>query len=203
MIRQVTYVGSYPSYLKLPAYGQPQYAFIGRSNVGKSSLINMLMDRKALARVSKQPGKTQMINLFHVDEQWTLVDLPGYGYAKQSKKKRRSWQTMVRNYLREAPELYCAFILLDGSIGPQAIDVEFANWMGENQVPFAIVYTKMDKVKSSKRAQNLNAIRQVFLNHWEFLPPEFLVSSFSKEGQDTLLDYIEQLNRSNAQVLEP
>ena len=199
MIRVVKYVGSFPSYQKVPETPKRHYAFIGRSNVGKSSLINMLTGRKAIARVSKQPGKTQMINLFDVDDTWMLVDLPGYGYAKQSKKKRQSWKIMVRNYLQHGPQLHCAFVLLDGSIDPQAIDLEFINWIGEHQVPFAIVYTKIDKIKPRKRSANLKKIRSALLESWEELPQQFVASSVTGEGQDALIEYIEALNRTSSQ----
>ena len=196
MIKAVHYQGSYPSLGKMPSHTTPQYAFIGRSNVGKSSLINMLTGRKALARVSKQPGKTQMINLFLVDGEWLLVDLPGYGYAKRSKKMRQQWRTMVTSYLRESPGLITAFLLLDASISPQRIDLDFMNWMGEERIPFAIVYTKVDRIRKSHRSKHMRKFREALLESWEMLPPQFMASSVTGEGQEALLSYIEELNES-------
>ncbi|NND04921.1 MAG: YihA family ribosome biogenesis GTP-binding protein [Saprospiraceae bacterium] len=198
MINDVAYIGSYPSVTKIPSNAMPQYAFVGRSNVGKSSLINMLTDRKALARVSKQPGKTQMINLFAVDNAWCLVDLPGYGYAKQSKKMRNSWNKMVRNYLLGSNQLQLVFCLIDSNIPLQTNDLEFINWMGSNQVPFAIVYTKIDRVRKSKRPSQIPSIRRSLLEYWEKLPPEFQASAITKQGRDAILNYIADL--SSAQM---
>ncbi|NND35079.1 MAG: YihA family ribosome biogenesis GTP-binding protein [Saprospiraceae bacterium] len=192
-IIDVEYKGSYPSLSKMPATKLGQFAFIGRSNVGKSSMINMLTNRKSLAKVSKQPGKTQMINLFEVDQHWTLVDLPGYGYAKQSKKKRNSWMIMVNNYLLSAPELKVAFVLIDSNIPPQTIDLEFINWMGEKGIPFCIVFTKIDKLKAARIERNVQVFNDTMLLNWESLPPQFRVSSVTAQGKEELLEYIETL----------
>lgn len=198
-MKSVRFIGSFPSLSQVPDLAQPQYAFIGRSNVGKSSLINMLTGRKSIAKVSKQPGKTQLINLFMVDDSWLLVDLPGYGYAKESKRKRARWEKMVRNYLIGSDHLVNTFVLLDSNIPGQQIDLDFINWMGENRLPFSIVYTKIDRVKKSKIPAHIKAIRSTLLEYWESLPPEFLASSVSGEGQETILTYIEELNAEQEQ----
>ncbi len=190
MIKTSEFIGSFPSWAKCPKTKKREFAFIGRSNVGKSSLINLLIERKQLAHVSKQPGKTQMLNYILVNDAWYLVDLPGYGYAKQSKKKRRSWQKMVRNYLLESQELICAFVLVDGSIPPQPLDMDFINWLGANGIPCALVFTKVDKLKPVKLKLNLELIREAFLETWEYLPKQFLISSVTKEGREELLEYI-------------
>ncbi len=195
MIKRVKFEGSYPSYRKLPKSNHPHYAFIGRSNVGKSSLINMLTNRKALARVSKQPGKTQMINLFLVNDDWMLVDLPGYGYAKRSKKQRKSWEVMVREYLEHAPSLYCTFLLIDSSIPPQQIDLDFIHWLGTHQIPFSLVFTKIDKVRTTRRNSVLETFRRTLEPSWETLPNQIVVSSITGHGQEALMDYIDQLNQ--------
>ncbi|MDH3651797.1 MAG: ribosome biogenesis GTP-binding protein YihA/YsxC [Saprospiraceae bacterium] len=193
MIHTIQFVGSYPSVDACPQTRRPEFAFIGRSNVGKSSLINLIADRKKLARVSKQPGKTQMLNFILVNETWHLVDLPGYGYAKESKKKRKSWDHMVREYLTKSPNLMCAFVLVDGSIPPQQIDIDFMNWIGENGIPCAIVYTKIDKLKPAKLKENLKQIELSFLKSWEYLPKQFLISSVAKQGREELLQYIVEI----------
>jgi GTP-binding protein len=195
MIREVNFSGSFPTYKLCPADGLPQYAFIGRSNVGKSSLINYLTNRKGLAKVSNKPGKTQLLNFFQVDEAWYLVDLPGYGYAKESKKKRKQWEMMIRNYLKFVKDLQCTFVLIDGSIPPQKLDMDFINWLGENRLPFAIIFTKIDKVKKQNLDKNLDSIRQVLYQSWESLPAQFLISSVKKRGQAELIGYIEELNK--------
>jgi len=194
MINEVEYLGSYPSVSKMPSNGMPQYAFVGRSNVGKSSLINMLTDRKSLARVSKQPGKTQMINLFAVDEAWLLVDLPGYGYAKRSKKMRNSWDIMVKTYLMESTELQVVFCLIDSNIPLQANDLNFINWLGSNQIPFALVFTKIDRVRKSKRPSQIPSIQKSLLEYWEELPTAFEASAITNQGRDAILKYIAHLN---------
>lgn len=197
MPNEVHFVGSFPSLAKVPANSFPQFAFVGRSNVGKSSLINMLTGRKSIAKVSKQPGKTQMINLFDIDGSWSLVDLPGYGYAKESKKKRERWELMVRNYLKHAQHLQTAFVLLDSNIPPQKIDIEFVNWMGEHAIPFCIIFTKVDKSKRQKLGRNIKAIQDALLIFWEELPPQFKVSSVTTEGRDELLSFIEEVRNQS------
>ena len=191
MVVEVTFKGSFPSLKKMPETKLPQFAFIGRSNVGKSSLVNMLTDRKNIAKVSKQPGKTQMINLFEVNEKWMLVDLPGYGYAKQSKKKRKSWEVMVNDYLLQAPLLQVA--LVDANIPPQANDLEFINWLGEHAIPFCLVFTKTDRQNARKNAAQIRLFNEKLLEYWEELPPYFLVSSVTRAGQEDLQKYIDDI----------
>lgn len=195
-MQEVKYVGSYPSITSCPKDDRPEYAFIGRSNVGKSSLINMLTGRNGLARISKKPGKTQMINYFLVERAWHLVDLPGYGYAKISKKKRREWEIMIEGYLQHRKTLACAFVLIDANILAQQIDIDFLNWLGDKQVPFAIVYTKTDRLKPAEVQPNIDLIRASFLEHWEALPQEFITSSIKKEGQTEILDFVNGINQT-------
>jgi len=193
-INTVDYSASYPRLTACPNQNIPEYAFIGRSNVGKSSLINMLMGRKELARVSKKPGKTQMLNFFIVNKKWNLVDLPGYGYAKISKKKRNEWRKMIEGYLQKREQLQCAFILLDSNIKAQQIDIEFMNWMGEARVPFVIVYTKADRSKPIELEANVKAIQTTLLEYWNELPQQFITSSNSGEGREEVLSFIEEVN---------
>ena len=195
-MQDVRYVGSYPSITACPKDERPEYAFIGRSNVGKSSLINMLTGRNSLARISKKPGKTQMINYFLVAKSWYLVDLPGYGYAKISKKKRREWEIMIEGYLQHRKTLACAFVLVDANIPAQQIDIDFLNWLGAKQVPFAIVYTKTDKLKPAEVQPHIDRIQTSFLEHWETLPDEFVTSSVKKEGQAAILSFINKVNKN-------
>ena len=195
-IKYAEYVGSFPTENQCPKASKPEYAFIGRSNVGKSSLINMLTGRKGLAKVSNTPGKTQMLNFFQIDAKWHLVDLPGYGYAKISKTKRFAWEKMIANYLKHRENLMCAFVLIDAYIPPQAIDVEFINWLGEMRVPFVIVYTKTDRIRGGEegRNKNIKAIQDEFLKHWNDLPQQFISSASNKDGRDEILSFIEELN---------
>ncbi len=195
ILNQVEFVGSFDKIEDCPSDEVPCYAFVGRSNVGKSSLINLLTDRKKLARISKQPGKTQMINFFHVDNAWYLVDLPGYGYAKESKKLRAKWDKMVRSYLAEAPNLMTSFVLVDSNVPPQEYDLSFINWLGENDLSFGLIYTKVDRHRKEQiRKNKIEAIQQSILESWSELPPQFAVSAVSGEGREQLLAYIAQLN---------
>lgn len=193
-INHSAYVGSFPSEAKAPRDGLPEYAFIGRSNVGKSSLINMLCDRKEMAHVSKKPGKTQMLNYYLIDKTWYIVDLPGYGYAKISKKKRHEWKRMIDNYLVKRPTLQCAFVLIDSNIPPQKIDIEFINWLGEKRVPFVIVYTKTDRLKPEELEVNLETIREELKKYWNELPQQFITSSLGNNGREEILDFIGGIN---------
>lgn len=193
-IHQSAYVGSFPSEAKAPKDGQPEYAFIGRSNVGKSSLINMLCDRKEMAHVSKKPGKTQMLNFYHIDKSWYIVDLPGYGYAKISKRKRAEWKRMIDGYLAKRTTLQCAFVLIDSNVPPQKIDVEFINWLGEKRVPFVIVFTKADRLKPEILEENLAKIREELGKYWHELPQQFITSSLDRGGRQEILDFIEDVN---------
>lgn len=167
----------------------------GRSNVGKSSLINLLCAKKGLAHVSHRPGKTQSINFYRIDDSWQLVDLPGYGYAQISRKTRQAWQRMMSDYLLNRPSLQCIFVLLDGSVPPQQSDIEFINWLGENQVPFVLVFTKSDKLPGNQLKSNLEAIRTALSEFWNALPQEFVTSAEKKTGRAEILDFIEQVNK--------
>ncbi len=176
----------------------PEYAFIGRSNVGKSSLINMLMERKDLAKTSGKPGKTQLINHFIINESWFLVDLPGYGYAQISKKKRTIFQHFIENYFKEREQLVCTFVLIDSRHDPQKIDIEFMQFLGETQIPFCIVFTKADKLGSSKINNQIASYKKKLLNYWETLPQSFLTSSSTGLGRKEFLDFIATVNEDVA-----
>jgi len=179
---------------KLPNESLPEYAFIGRSNVGKSSLINMLVQRRGLAKTSSVPGKTVAINHFIVNDAWYLVDLPGYGYAQHSKKTREQWRIMINNYITQRRNLVTTFVLVDARLEPQNNDLGFMDWLGENQVPFCIVFTKADKVSKAELNRNVEALKTRLLEDWEELPPIFITSSEDKTGRDEVLDYIDQQN---------
>ena len=194
----VQYVGSYISENQCPPSKLPEYAFIGRSNVGKSSLINMLCQRKNLARVSNTPGKTQLLNYFDFNQQWYLVDLPGYGYAKVSKKQRAKFEKMIERFLSMREALQCTFVLLDSRHSLQKIDQEFINWMGANSIPFVIVFTKTDKLKDEELETNINEINQTLLTQWSELPTQFISSAKTKKGRDEILAFIDDINRSIA-----
>jgi len=194
-IKYAEYVGSFPRESQCPKSNKPEYAFIGRSNVGKSSLINMLTGKKGLAKVSGTPGKTQTLNYFIIDNSWYIVDLPGYGYAKISKTKRHLWEKMIATFLQKRNNLQCAFVLLDGNIPPQQIDVEFINWLGEMHIPFVIIYTKTDKVRGNKLKGNIKAIQDELLKYWNELPQQFVTSSNKKEGREEILEFIYQINQ--------
>lgn len=172
----------------------PEYAFIGRSNVGKSSLINMLTDRKSLAKISGTPGKTRLINHFLINEEWYLVDLPGYGYAKISKKDRASWKILIHTYLKNRGNLMSVFVLVDSRIPPQKIDLEFMEWLGKNNIPFSMIFTKIDKLNSGQLNIQKKAYQKEMLKTWESLPPIFASSSSTSHGQEQLLKYISEVN---------
>lgn len=171
-----------------------EYAFIGRSNVGKSSLINMLTGNRSLAMTSATPGKTMLINHFLVDDAWYIVDLPGYGYARRSKDDRRRLEATIKGYILKRPQMTCLFLLIDGRHLPQDIDLEFMNWLGENGVPFAIVFTKLDKMTSNAAKTVTTKYLETLREYWEELPPVFRTSSIDRRGRFELLDYIESLN---------
>ncbi len=183
-----------------PSDGKPEYAFIGRSNVGKSSLINMLTDRNKLAKISGRPGKTQLINHFIINDEWYLVDLPGYGYAKTSKTNRAKWEKFISEYLTKREELLNVFVLLDSRLEPQKIDLEFMNWCGEKGIAFSMVFTKIDKLSSTVLQKNLAKYKKEMLKYWEELPPVFTSSSTSKFGREKILNYIENINESFEKV---
>ncbi|MES2874768.1 MAG: ribosome biogenesis GTP-binding protein YihA/YsxC [Bacteroidota bacterium] len=181
---------------KLPPPVLPEYAFIGRSNVGKSSLINMLVQKKGLAKTSQTPGKTQLINHFLINENWQLVDLPGYGYAKTSRSNRADWQKFISFYLRNRENLQCVFVLIDSRIEPQKIDIEFCSWLGENGLPFQIVFTKADKQSRVKTDQAVAKFRKALLGIFEEVPQHYITSAETQDGRDEILNFINELNRT-------
>lgn len=179
-----------------PKSNIPEYAFIGRSNVGKSSLINMLTQRKGLAMTSSTPGKTMLINHFRINDEWYLVDLPGYGYAKRSKKDQEKLQNIISFYVLEREQLTNLFVLIDSRLKPQKIDLEFIEWLGENGVPFSIIFTKADKNKKGELRKNVDTFLATLREQWEELPSHFITSSESRLGREELLNYIEHINKS-------
>ena len=193
-IKSAEFIMSNRNVTKAPKDRIPEYAFIGRSNVGKSSLINMLMGRKDLAKTSGKPGKTQLINHFKINDKWFLVDLPGYGYAKISKKKRTIFQYFIENYFKEREQLVCTFVLIDSRHDPQKIDLDFMKFLGKNQIPFCIVFTKADKLGSSKLNKQIVSYKKKLLNTWETLPTSFITSSSSGLGKDDFLNFIASVN---------
>jgi GTP-binding protein len=180
---------------ELPPDDKPEYAFVGRSNVGKSSLINRLCNRKQLAKTSGTPGKTQLINHFLIDDTWYIVDLPGYGYAQVSKKERRVFQSMITEFVVERESLMCVMVLIDSRIKPQKIDLEFIEFLGVNEVPFVIVFTKTDKPKKTELAANIELFKNTMLETWEELPPMFQTSAVKGTGKEELLGYIDEVNK--------
>jgi GTP-binding protein len=174
----------------------PEYAFIGRSNVGKSSLINMLVQKKGLAKTSATPGKTQLINHFLVNNKWYIVDLPGYGYAKSSKTNRTEWERFIRYYLKNRESLQCVFVLIDSRIPPQKVDIEFCSWLGEHGIPFLLVFTKADKQSKHKSLQTVAAFKKEMLKYFEEVPQEFITSSETSDGRDDLLNFIDDINKN-------
>ena len=195
IINSARFSVSSPNVEKAPAEQRHEYAFIGRSNVGKSSLINMLTGHKGLAMTSSTPGKTMLINHFLVNDEWYVVDLPGYGYARRSKTDRERLEKMIKGYILRREQMTCLFLLIDSRHKPQRIDMEFMQWLGENGVPFAIVFTKIDKLTPLAGKKAVAAYREALLEQWEELPPVFATSSQDKRGREALLDYIEQLNQ--------
>ncbi|MFA5045440.1 MAG: ribosome biogenesis GTP-binding protein YihA/YsxC [Paludibacter sp.] len=195
-IKSAEFVVSNTDYLKCPDSQLPEYAFIGRSNVGKSSLINMLCNRKDLAMTSSKPGKTLLINHFLINNNWHLVDLPGYGYATTGKKMREQLQEIIENYILNREQLTCLFVLVDSRHEPQKIDLEFMEWLGENGVPFALVFTKLDKLSHVKAIENTRAYKDKLAEQWEELPPIFLTSAEKFVGKEVILGYIEEINKS-------
>lgn len=180
---------------KCPAGTFPEYAFIGRSNVGKSSLINMLTARKGLAMTSATPGKTMLINHFLINKNWYLVDLPGYGYARRGQKGKDQIRTIIEDYILEREQMKNLFLLIDSRLEPQKIDLEFMEWLGENGIPFSIIFTKADKLKSGRLKMNINAYLRELSKQWEELPPYFISSSENRTGRTEILDYIESINK--------
>jgi GTP-binding protein len=196
MIKQARFLISNTDVKKCPAPDRPEYAFIGRSNVGKSSLINMLVGQNSLAKVSVRPGKTQLINHFIIDESWYLVDLPGYGYAKISISVKEKFQKLISNYILNRENLYCLFVLIDVRHSPQKIDIEFITWLGENHIPFAIIFTKADKLGKVTVAKNVGAYTQELKKLWEELPSILVSSSLDGTGRDEIISFIENINKT-------
>ncbi|MGA1029173.1 MAG: ribosome biogenesis GTP-binding protein YihA/YsxC [Flavobacteriaceae bacterium] len=203
-LKSATFVVSNTDVAKCPQHSQPEYAFIGRSNVGKSSLINALLQHKGLAKTSSRPGKTQLINHFLINDFWYLVDLPGYGYARVSKTQKKQFQGFITRYFERRKELFCAFVLIDIRHEPQSIDVAFMEWLGQKQIPFAIVFTKSDKLKPKQLETHVKNYEAALLESaWAALPPVFITSATNKAGCDELLDYIEGLNQEFKGLQKP
>jgi GTP-binding protein len=197
MIKTITFLQSEVDWRKAPPPTLSEYAFIGRSNVGKSSLINMLANNKGIAKISSKPGKTQTINHFLVNNAWYLVDLPGYGYAKISKTMREKWAKMINDYLVLRENLQLIFVLIDARLEPQKIDLEFINSLGERQISFALIFTKSDKLSALRVSQNVEAFKQAMSETWEELPPIFVSSATTGKGREDILDFIETINLSS------
>ncbi len=198
-IKSAEFVISNTQVEKCPEGNRPEYAFIGRSNVGKSSLINMLTSRKGLAMTSQKPGKTQLINHFLINNDWYLVDLPGYGFAQRGKEGRENIRRIIEDYILEREQLTNLFVLLDCRHEAQKIDLEFMEWLGENGIPFSIIFTKTDKISRSRLKENTEKYTQKLLETWDELPPILFSSSEKKEGRDEILDYIDAINKSLAE----
>ncbi|MBT3383830.1 MAG: YihA family ribosome biogenesis GTP-binding protein [Prolixibacteraceae bacterium] len=181
---------------KCPVPDKPEYAFIGRSNVGKSSLINMLTNKKSLAKISGNPGKTRLINHFIINEEWYLVDLPGYGYAKVPINERKKWEKFLRKYILQRENLYCLFVLIDSRHEPQAVDLEFMEWVGISEIPFSIIFTKTDKLKPEELEKNLKVYQEKMFETWETMPGYFISSAETGEGKEDILNFIESVNQS-------
>lgn len=195
-IKSAEFVVSNQDVTKCPSNNMPEYAFIGRSNVGKSSLINMLTSRKSLAKTSGKPGKTQLINHFLINKNWFLVDLPGYGYARVSKSSKKTFQKFITSYFEKREQLVSAFVLIDIRHKPQPIDLNFMEWLGTNGVPFSIIFTKADKLKPKVIENYIEAYKAILLETWEEMPNYFITSSSKIIGKEELLNYIESINNS-------
>ena len=195
-IKSAKFVISNTDVRKCPEGNLPEYAFIGRSNVGKSSLINMLTNHKGLAMTSATPGKTLLINHFLINEEWYLVDLPGYGFAQRGMAQREQLRQIIENYILEREQLVCLFVLIDCRHPAQKIDLEFMEWLGENDVPFTIIFTKTDKIGRGRLKENIKAYQEAMSGTWEELPPMLCSSSENKEGREEILDFIEEINKS-------
>ena len=194
LIKSAKFVVSNQKVSKCPNSSLPEYAFIGRSNVGKSSLINMLTNQKRLAKTSGKPGKTQLINHFIINNQWYLVDLPGYGYARVSKNEKKTFQKYITQYFKERKQLVCAFVLIDIRHKPQKIDLKFMQWLSENEIAFSIIFTKSDKQKLNAVEENIINYKKVMKETWEEMPDYFVTSSTKYVGKEILLNYIEKIN---------
>lgn len=194
-ISSAEFVMSNSNVAKCPTASLPEYAFIGRSNVGKSSLINMLTDRKSLAKTSGRPGKTQLINHFIINKKWFLVDLPGYGYARVSKRDKKVFQRFITDYFKQRQQLISAFVLIDCRHDPQKIDLAFMEWMGKNNVPFSIIFTKADKLSKHQLPAQIEAYKTIMLQYWTAMPNYFITSSSSSLGKEDILKYIDTINQ--------
>lgn len=195
IIHSALYLVSSPEVSACPKPDLPEYAFIGRSNVGKSSLINMITNNKGLAKTSSTPGKTQLINHFIINNEWYLADLPGYGFAKTAKTNRDKWEKMIKDYLLKRPNLLSTFVLIDSRIEPQQMDIDFIEWLGLQNLPFVLVFTKKDKLSRGELTHNLDVYKKHLLQNWETLPPIFTVSAKQAEGKTELLHFIEDTNK--------
>jgi len=202
MSRNVSFVMSSPNLKGCPEAKLPEYAFVGRSNVGKSSLINSLTGMKNLARTSSDPGKTRLINYFLVDETWYLVDLPGYGYARIAMSSRKGWISMIKEYLAGRTSLFYIFLLIDARLEPQSLDLNFIEWLGEKQLPFCLVFTKSDKLSKPRLKITIDAFKEELKKKWEELPPIFITSSATGAGKSELLGFIEQTNSDYSRLLD-
>ena len=196
IVKSAEFICSNTQVSKLPPPVKPEYAFIGRSNVGKSSLINMLTGKKGLAKTSQTPGKTQLINHFLINDNWYIVDLPGYGYARISKNKKEDWNKFIRTYLDKRESLQCVMVLIDSRLEPQKIDIEFCNWLGEKGLSFVLIFTKADKQSSIKTDQNIAKFKKALLATFEEVPPIFVTSSETQSGRDEVLGFIGEVNGS-------
>ncbi len=200
-IQSARFIKSSPGFYELPEPNRPEYAFTGRSNVGKSSLINMLTGRKKLAKTSSTPGKTRIINHFLINESWYLVDLPGYGYARVSKNDREKWSVLLNQYLLKRANLMCVFVLVDSRIPPQKNDLAFLEFLGQNQIPFALVFTKADKLSKQQLKDNIQEYKKGLLQVWETLPPYFVTSAKEGTGKEDILAFIAETNQYHNQII--
>ncbi|RIJ48215.1 YihA family ribosome biogenesis GTP-binding protein [Maribellus luteus] len=199
-IKEAQFVVSNTDVEKCPAGNRPEYAFIGRSNVGKSSLINMLTNKKTLAKISGKPGKTRLINHFLIDQNWYLVDLPGYGYAQVPKAERLKWEKMLRNYILKRENLYCLFVLIDSRHPAQKVDLDFMEWLGLSQIPFSIIFTKSDKLRPVELEANLKAYEEKMFETWEVMPHYLVSSSETGLGKEEILSYIDSVNKNAGNI---
>lgn len=196
-IKEARFIISNTDFEKCPHPNKPEYAFTGRSNVGKSSLINALTSRKSLAKTSGKPGKTRLINHYLINDEWYLVDLPGYGYATIAIQERKKWEKIYRDYILFRKNLYCLFVLIDSRHEPQTIDLRFLEWLGLNEVPIALIFTKIDKLKPSELEENIKNYQEKLLETWETMPPWFVSSSKTGEGRSEILDFIGSINQKS------